>query len=69
MSVGSAKLELTKGNEMDRFKKLDEARDLLMAEYKKPALVYSMLYGYLAAMANDKQAEDVLELVKERYSN
>ena len=67
MSEGYAKLETTKGNKLDRFKKLDEARDLLMAEFKKPELAFAMMYGYLSAMANEKQADAVLELVKERY--
>ena len=67
MSVGYAKLELTKGNEMDKFKKLDEAKELLMENYPIDQ-AYAMMYGYLAAMVDDKRAEAVLEMVKERYS-
>jgi hypothetical protein len=67
MSVGYAKLELTKGNKMDKFKKLDEAKELLLANYSV-AEAYAMMYGYLATMVDDKRADAVLELVKERYA-
>jgi AmiR/NasT family two-component response regulator len=68
MSVGYAKLELTKGNKMNKFQKLEEAKGLLMADYNNTEIVYAMMYGYLAAMVDDKRAEAVLELVKERYA-
>lgn len=45
---------------------LDEAKELLMANYPIEQ-VYPMMYGYLAALIDDKKAEAVLELVKERY--
>jgi hypothetical protein len=60
-------LELTKGNKLDRFKKLDEALELLKANYKSE-IAYAMMYGYLATMVDDKRADAVLEMVKERYS-
>lgn len=46
---------------------LDEAKELLMANYPIEQ-VYPMMYGYLAALIDDKKAEAVLELVKERYA-
>ena len=52
---------------MDKFKKLDEAKELLMENYPIDQ-AYAMMYGYLAAMVDDKRAEAVLEMVKERYS-
>jgi hypothetical protein len=67
MSVGCARLELTKGNKLDKFKKLDEAKDLLMENYPIDQ-AYAMMYGYLAAMVDDKRADAVLEMVKERYA-
>lgn len=68
MSVGCARLELTKGNEMDKFKKLDEAKKLLSEEYNNTEMVLAMMYGYLAALADDKTADNVLEFVRERYA-
>ena len=68
MSEGYARLELTKGKEMNKFRKLDEAKNLLMEEYNNTEIVYAMLYGYLAALADDKTADDVLGFVKERSS-
>lgn len=68
MSVGYAKLELTKGNKMDKFRKLDEAKKLLSEEYQNTEMVLAMMYGYLAALADDKTADNVLEFVRERYS-
>jgi hypothetical protein len=65
MSVGYAKLELMKGNKMDKLQKLDLALKLLKTEYRSD-LAYAMMYGYLAVVVDDKKADAVLELVKER---
>jgi hypothetical protein len=53
---------------MNKFRKLDEAKNLLMAEYNNTEIVYAMLYGYLASMVDDTRAEAVLEMVKDRYA-
>lgn len=67
MSVGYAKLELRK-EIMNKFDKLDEAKDLLLENYPLDQ-AYAMMYGYLAAMVDDKRADAILEMVKERYGN
>ena len=53
---------------MDKFKKLDEAKKLLSEEYNNTEMVLAMMYGYLAALADDKTADNVLEFVRERYA-
>jgi hypothetical protein len=69
MSVGYAKLELSKkGKQMNKFDKLDEAKRLLMEKYPIDH-AYAMMYGYLAAMVDDKRADAVLEMVKARFEN
>lgn len=66
MSVVYAKINtIKKVDKMDKLQKLDEALKLLKSEYKSD-IAYAMMYGYLAVMVDDKRANAVLELVKER---
>jgi hypothetical protein len=52
---------------MNKLDKLDVALKLLQAQYKSD-IAYAMMYGYLAVMVDDKRADAVLELVKEKVS-
>jgi hypothetical protein len=60
----SKQLEKDKMNKLD---KLDVALKLLKTEHK-PDIAYAMMYGYLAVMVDDKRADAILELVKEKVS-
>jgi len=65
MSYGYAKLELTKGNKMNKLKKLEEALNLLKEQEGFNA-AYPMMYGYLAVLVSEKQADEVLLWAKTR---
>lgn len=52
---------------MNKLEKLDLALKLLKTNHKSD-IAYAMMYGYLAVMVDDKRADAVLELVKERYA-
>lgn len=73
MSVGYARLELTKGNKMGTREMLDKALDLITekneAKGEKWAtarlLAYSAMYGMLGHKISKKHAEFVLEVAKD----
>jgi hypothetical protein len=66
MSVGYAKLELTKGNKMTNYEKLEVARKLLETKMDRE-MAYATMYGYLAVLVNsEKQADFVLALAQKR---
>jgi hypothetical protein len=51
---------------MNRLHTLAIALDLLKKEYK-PEIATAMMYGFVSVMVSDKDAEKILEIVKERY--
>jgi hypothetical protein len=66
MSVGYAKLELTKGNKMTPMEKIDEALRLLSQDKKDGQFAYPRVLGYLMTVATAEQADFVLELAKQK---
>ena len=52
---------MSKENSM---KKLNEALEILKADRKDTSMAYVSMAGYLMALATDKQASMVLEIVK-----
>ncbi len=67
MSEGYAKLELTKGNKMTNYEKMEMARKLLETKMDT-TMAFATMYGYLAVLVNEKDANFVLDLAQKRVS-
>jgi hypothetical protein len=67
MSEGYAKLELMKGNKMTNYEKMEMARKLLETKMDT-TMAFATMYGYLAVLVNEKDANFVLDLAQKRVS-
>ncbi len=67
MSEGYGRVKLTKGNKMTNYEKMEMARKLLETKMDT-TMAFATMYGYLAVLVNEKDANFVLDLAQKRVS-